>query len=96
MEYPADKDTARERALEASRQASSDGLDRGAPNIEAPGAEEGHKIEAPGDRNPPEQPTPENSVPGGLPAKPPKAEEVRRWEDEGGGVPDVPPPTTVS
>lgn len=94
MDYPEDKETARERALAASRQTSTDGIDRGAPNIEAPGAEEGHKIEAPGDHNPPEQPTPENAVPGGQSAKP-KAEEVRRWEDEGGGVPDVPPPTTV-
>jgi hypothetical protein len=83
MEYPADKDTAREQALEASRQASAEGPDRSAPNIEAPGADGGPKIEAPGDRNPPEAP------------KPPKPEEVRRWEDEGGGVPDAPPPTTT-
>jgi hypothetical protein len=80
MDYLEDKDKAREKALEASRQASADGLDRGAPNMEAPGAEGGPKIEAPGDRNPPPKPKPE---------------EVRRWEDEGGGVPDAPPPTTT-
>lgn len=93
MEYPADKDTAREQALEASRQASTDGPDRSAPNIEAPGVDEDRKIEAPGEHNPPATPTPESAAPGSLPPKP-KSEEVRRWEDEGGGVPDAPPPTT--